>query len=485
MPTAAIGRFCLLAVAIGSAGLVVDANAQTQIEFTHGTIQTRNGESVACEVGQLEVPENRGNPGSRKIKLAVLRVRAVEGVGARAPVFMLAGGPGASSIEMVRRHVSNGGQTFLSALGGDLVAIDQRGVGDSRPNLDSSTLYEFPMDQPGDPKQMLGRIQSVCRGEAARWKSAGVDLSGYTTVESADDIDAVRAALGYSRIVLWGESYGTHLALATLRRHPAGVERLVLIGPEGPDHTLKLPGDSQRVLECLAEFSNADPAVSAKLPDLLGSLKSVLDGLDGKPVFVQVAGETVGISRFDVQSLIAEKLTRTRKGLDEIPSLVRAMADGDFTTAAAEIARFRRSDGVGSAMAMVMDSASGASPARLRQIAREARECLLGDVGNFPYPNVRKAWDAPDLGEMFRSPLKSDTPVLMIVGDLDPRTPVRNARELMEHMPNARLVIVENVSHDLPWGVRDIRACWEAFLAGQEPPTAQVRGPKMQFTPLP
>jgi len=473
-----------LALALAASARTNLCWAETDPKLEKEVLQLRGGGTIDAEFGRIEVPENRVNKKSRWISLAFLRVPSpVKNPGP--PVFMLAGGPGGSSIEMVKRHMAGGGRMILEMLRGDLVGIDQRGVGQSRPNLDSSTLYGISAEEPGDPAKMLKMIRKSSREEAKRWRDRGVDLTGYTTVESADDIDAVRAALGYDKIILWGESYGSHLAMATLRRHEKHIDRAVLIGPEGPDHTLKLPSYAQETLERIAELVKADPTWRTQIPDLLGLVKTVLNRLEKAPVYVEIEGVRVGVSKFDVQRLLAYKLSWTRRGIDEVPTTVKAMADGDFSTVARELMKERRSDGVQSAMQMVMDSASGGSKKRTAQIAKESKQCLLGDAANFPYPHIAKAWGAPDLGDEFRGPLRSEVPVLFIVGDLDPRTPVRDAKELMKLMPKSQLIVVENVSHDLPWGVPDIRKGWHDFLAGREVGVTRVIGPAMQFAPPP
>jgi pimeloyl-ACP methyl ester carboxylesterase len=88
---------------------------------------------------------------------------------------------------------------------------------------------------------------------AADFRARGIRLEAYNTRESADDVDAVRRAFGYKAITVWGRSYGSHLALAVLRQHPDAVERLILVGPEGPDHTWKLPSHVDAVLRRLDE----------------------------------------------------------------------------------------------------------------------------------------------------------------------------------------------------------------------------------------
>ena len=55
-------------------------------------------------------------------------------------------------------------------------------------------------------------------------------LESYTTEESADDLEALRLALGAEKITLWSISYGTHLALSMIRRHPESVHAAILAG---------------------------------------------------------------------------------------------------------------------------------------------------------------------------------------------------------------------------------------------------------------
>ena len=59
---------------------------------------------------------------------------------------------------------------------------------------------------------MLEAALATARDCAAHWKEQGVDLAAYTTNESADDLEALRHALGAATISLWSISYGTHLA---------------------------------------------------------------------------------------------------------------------------------------------------------------------------------------------------------------------------------------------------------------------------------
>ncbi|MGE3180306.1 MAG: alpha/beta fold hydrolase [Phycisphaerae bacterium] len=452
------------------------AEAQTP-ELEKRTLTARDGSTIEYDFGRIEVPENRTKPDSRTISIAFARIHSpLESHGP--PVFMIAGGPGGASVEMVTKLAKGGGSGFLKMLGGDLVGIDQRGIGESTPNLASPVRYEFEPTAPGDPEKMLAIVKRVGKIEAKRWRDQGVDLDGYTTSESADDMDAVRRALGYDKIVLWGASYGSHLAMATLRKHEAHVSRAVLIVPEGPDHTYKLPSAAQRAVEQLHAKVAEDETMREVVPDFLGTLRTVLERLEKEPVYVETNGQRVGVSKFDVQRWAANYIG-FRDGMQRVPAAVQRMSDGDFSDIARELMNDRIQDGVGSAMPIMMDGASGATTARRQRIADEAKTCLLADTVNFPFPGIAEAWNAPDLGDEFRGPLKAIVPILFIAGELDSRTPVSNARELMPDLPNAHLIVVKNAGHDLRW-----IALHEAigdFLAGRTVTITESEEPPLVF----
>lgn len=116
------------------------------------------------------------------------------------------------------------------------------------------------------------KLRKKARGCIAYWRDVlRVDLTRCNTNESADDREDLRQALGAKQISLWSISYGTHLALATIRRHPQSIQCAILAGTEGPDHTYKLPGNIQRHLENLAAVIKADPEIGKDVPDFLGS----------------------------------------------------------------------------------------------------------------------------------------------------------------------------------------------------------------------
>ena len=373
-----------------------------------------------------------------------------------------------------------GGAALADLIAGDYIGIDQRGTGQSSPNLASNVLYDLPLDAAGSPDGMAD-IDGTCGSNAvaAGFSARGIRLRAYNTRESADDVDDVRRALGYERITLWGRSYGSHLALATLRRHPDAIERVVLIGPEGPDHTWKLPSQVDVVLQRLSE--------KAQLPHLQDQMRQVIDQLARSPAVVETTHPvtrqpiTITIGAFDLQWVTAQALGDPR-AIVTLPAAYREMAAGNFQRIAPLVLLRRARLGVESAMKHLMDLSSGATAARLARIERESSTAVLGNAINFPGMYLREAWGSPDLGDDFRQPVTSTVPVLILVGDLDPRTPVENGREIVRTLPNGRLVVVENASHQFDvFGSAPIRAVLGPFLVGAPIAAERITLPALQF----
>ena len=130
---------------------------------------------------------------------------------------------------------------FVPQLPFDLILVEQRGVGNSRPRLDCPGSYDLPINRPADFRNMLGTAKEHTEACVQFWESRGVDLSGYNAKEMATDINTLREALGYEKINLIGGSFGSHHGLAVLRYFGEHIDRAVLSAVEGPDHTIKLP----------------------------------------------------------------------------------------------------------------------------------------------------------------------------------------------------------------------------------------------------
>lgn len=470
--------------------LTVSTNAQPKtgvLKIKPYTFENEKGEKVDSELGTFFVPENRSDPQSNLIELAFVRFKSTA-KNPGPPIVYLAGGPGGTGIGTAQ------GSRFPLFMAlrevADVIAFDQRGTNRSKPNLSCYDRLSMPLDVSPSREAALKELRASAKNCAAYWRMVQrVDLNGYNTNESADDLEDLRKVLGVNQISLWSISYGTHLAFATIRRHPKSIHRAILAGIEGPDHTYKLPSNIQKHLEDLAAVIKADPQIGKEIPDFLGLMKSVFDRLDAQPETVEIVDPRtkqkvkVIVSKFVMQFVVANNIGTTVTA--HFPALFYHASKDDFT----DLAQFWLSQtrGVfGSAMAFMMDCASGQTAARRERIAKEAKGTLLEDLFNFPFPDICQEWNAPDLGDEFRSPVRSDVPVLFISGTLDARTPVSNAEEYLTGFKNGTHMIIEGAVHSDPLFLSSpkIKDGMMEFLRGQPVTLTRISLPPMRFTPL-
>lgn len=429
---------------------------------------------VPAEYGRLVVPERHADPDGPVIELPFVRLTATT-QDPGPPIVHLAGGPGGSGLEDFFWNATGFFDWLLTLRElGDVVGLDQRGVGAAVPALDACEGWDVPLDEPGDRDGLLA--VAVERSERLRafWTDRGVRLDAYTTPESADDIDALRRALGAERIRLWGESYGTHLATEVIRRHGEHVDRAVLCGYEGPDHTYKLPSQVQQTLDAVAALARESPALGGRLPDLVGLLEGLLGDLEDRPRTVDLRGTRVTVGAFDLQSAVAGDMG-TNGEVRWLPHRLLAMAGGDFGWLAQHCLEERR-ERFTNAVYWLMDSASGATPERRRRIAAERPEAVLSDVIDFPFPAIECAWTVVDLGDDYRSPPVTAVPTLFVSGTLDARTPPGNVEAVLDGFSAGHHLVVEHGGHDTAFEAPEARRAARRFFAGEDPgaPRASV-----------
>lgn len=467
----------------------VDAKAQKagDLKIAPYIFESANNQKVDAELGKLPVPENRKNPKSRLIELAFVRFKSTA-QNPGPPIIYLAGGPGGSGIAAAR------GARFPVFMAmreiGDVIALDQRGVGLSQPNMFCSEAISYPPDKEPSREALLALLREQSRLCAARLRRQGIDLEGYNTNENADDLEDLRKAIGAEKVSLWSISYGTHLALTAIRRHEKRLHRVILAGVEGPAHTIKLPGNIQNHLVHIDKLVKADPEIGKDIPDFLGLMKTVFDRVERQPVVVEVTDPgthqkvNVTVNKFALQILTTNSFGGEEAAL---PARFQSLSKGDYSQAALSWARFVRGlRNAGSAMSSLMDCYSGVSPARRKQIQREATETLLGDVMDLPQPDICDAWGNPDLGETFRSPVKSKIPVLFISGTFDVRTPVSNAEEVRRGFPNSEHLIIEGAVHSDPLFISSpkIKDVILEFMKGQKISATRIHLPPIKFAPI-
>lgn len=453
-------------------------------------IQTKvDGQPYDRELGRLVVRENRNNPKSDLIELAFVRLKSTaEKPGY--PVVYLDGGPGSSAINLARVPEYMRAFQKLREVG-DVILLDQRGVGRSKPNLMWAAPQSLPLDVFADKQVALQTFLERARTAVNYFRSKNVDILAYNNIESAHDVDDLRKALKADKLNLVGFSYGTHLGLACIRYHGAHLNRVALIGTEGPDHTEKLPRTSDASLRRLAEVVAKAPELQGKLPDLVGLLKRLLDRFEKDPVIVRITDARsrkpvdVKVGKFGLQHLIFRDLGDTND-LPIFPAWFYTMDKGDYSILSRFVERRYNQYGSGlSVMTLVMDTSSGATKARRLRIERESKSALLDNAMNFPILNLGSVIDNLDLGDKYRLPIRTTVPTLFFSGDFDNQTPPFQADEVRRLFKSSTHIIVKNAGHESIFTESRVQQVIADYLRGQDVSSAQVSLPPLKFVAIP
>lgn len=451
----------LMAIALSLAALPTQAQLTTRTE----NVKLQNGTVVEVEAGELQVPESRKRPTGRRVTIPYYRLKS-ESQTPASPIFLLAGGPGSSWLDQFTKSDENAREVAFYRTIADVVLFDQRGGGHSSPAMTCPQTGELAVDQPSDAAVVRGAVRgllTICRD---RWQKEGVDLAAYNTVENAADVNDLRVALGYKKVSLIGGSYGSHLALQVMRQFPKSVDRVVIYGVEGPDHTWDNPSAALATLTRIAAEAEAAPALKSHIPEggLLKALERVIARLESEPQVVNTVVVDAGLVR-----RMARRGAGRRDRPNAWPEMIMALDRGDYSLLAKGRLDNRQLQ-LPNPVHFSMDCASGISAKRRRRHRADPAARLLGDI-NFEYESLCDLWPSEDLGESFRTNVKSDIPALVIHGTLDTSTPIENAREVAASLRNSQLVEVIGGTHGAIYNLYErwppMRGLLAAFLAGK------------------
>lgn len=415
-------------------------------------------EELLC--GTLAVWENRDTRAGRKIDLHLVVVPALAEPVAPDPVFALSGGPGEGATDQAPGWAEEGGEIRRHR---DIVLVDQRGTG--RSNRLDCRLPEDPKDTQAYFEPVLpADAVAKCRAELEKI----ADLELYTTSIAADDLDEARAFLGYQRINLEGGSYGTRMAQVYLRRHESRVRSVLLTGVAGMNQHLPLwhARDGQRALDLLFDRCEAEPACAAAFPSVRAELPAVLSRLSRERGRTTVkspeSGQPVEVTI--PRDIFAEQLRfllyapRTAAAL---PYVVHRAALGDF-------APFGRvailwEPALRGALAMGMHlSVTCAEDLPFIDPAQVDAAVAGTSLGAYRVRQQQAAcaeWPRGQAPPGFHELIRSEVPVLMVSGGLDPVTPPRWAEAALPHLSRGSHLLIPEGHHG--FGGLENRDCFQ------------------------
>lgn len=422
---------------------------------------------VVARCGTLSLPENPSHPDRLiAIHIEILPARYES----HRAIAVIPGGPGQAASEIAPMVADGAFEKPLLALRDhyDILFVDLRGMGLSNPfGCDFTDAKD-----PGSYFRQLwpDRIVKQCRQSS----SLNHDPSLYNTNHAVDDLDAVRGALGYPKLVLDGGSYGTFFSFVYIRRHPAHVESTVLDGVYAPGFQ-PLPGSpdgAQAALNDLIRRCQDDKMCRTHFPDFGAHFNAVIRRFDHGPIPVPV---TISGNR---QSLWLSKevlVDRVRQALYDpenaayIPVVFEHAYDKDYGPLGDLV------NGMSLALAKALDWGAFLSytcadeiPLLSESDMRAAsQQSFVGDLRARAQQRACRLWKVPSMPPSFNEPVRSGLPILMIMGSDDPTTPPKYARRELPFLSDATAIVVRGAGHTTETACTD-RLVEQFVRAGSE-----------------
>ena len=440
-------RICALwllsiSLILGFSSTAISETAAT-LEFKHCQIQ-QQATKIDAECATLIRPEDLAKPEARQIELSVARLAATTPNPTSDAFTIIQGGPGGSSIDLA---ISLSQVIEMIRRDRDVLLVDQRGTGRSK---------QLSCDTPDNISELDPKVIAELTTACASQLSNSSDLKHYTTSVAVQDLDAVRAAAGYSQLSIYGVSYGTRVAQHYLRRFPEQTRLLIIDGVV--DVGLNLAG-SEIALRSQAAFDNvvarcaASTACTEEFGDIKSKFESVHRRLKEAPVTIQTrhpqTGKATEVSIGDNELLISVRLMPyATETVSLLPLLIQQAYVGDYGLLAAysQIA----SESLQETLAIGMHNSvmcSEDEPFLDYENLTSAAHTYFGDEAADLMKTTCAIWPQGLIDDDFQEPFASDKPILVLSGETDPITPPSNGERAANMFSNSRHIIVPAHGH--------------------------------------
>jgi pimeloyl-ACP methyl ester carboxylesterase len=395
----------------------------------------------------VTVWEDRSARAGRRLPLRVIVLPRLDSTGSPRAYFVVTGGPGQGAATTARAAVAASQGLRRTH---DIVLVDQRGTGESG-------SLRCPM--PRHDSEFFGAIFPRAALRACRDSlRARADLAKYGTADAMDDLDEVRAALGYDQIDLEGQSYGSLAARVYARRHPSRVRSLVLIGVV-PDQ-FRLPSryaaSLQASLDAVLADCERDAGCARAHPRLREHLTSVVTRLRQAPVPTRVRSPGSG-ETFEVRLSLGDFAYGIRgllyhEGVLRVPELIDRAAAGHFTPVAQ--AYLNRATTHWRTLSIGMHLAVACTEDVPYVTERDRASARATIAGTYLIDEYRGACRELMPGVARREPESGrlpDVPILLLSGRRDPVTPPYHATRVAADFRDRLHLVFSKGGHGY-WG---------------------------------
>ena len=239
-----------------------------------GGIAKDRRRKLTVECARLQVPLDYAKPTGATISIALLRIHYADQPQRIGSLLVNPGGPGGSGVNLA---VSLAGSVSTDVLQHfDIVGFDPRGVGLSTPVKCLSTSQEdrlLALDTDVRTAAGLRAAKQLYADFAAACNATyGSAIARYDTVDTARDMDRIRAALGEATMNYLGFSYGTELGAVYAHLFPNSIRAAALDGAVDPKSDdlvswtrVQTSGFEQAFDQFASDCVTKDPVVSSAI----------------------------------------------------------------------------------------------------------------------------------------------------------------------------------------------------------------------------
>ena len=416
--------------------------------------------NVSARCTTVSVPET---PGGRTIAIHVAVIPATAARPERDPLVILPGGPGVAANGMANWVANTAFKEVRQTR--DIILADYRGTGRSGALRCELPASEEALAAEYFPKDAIAQCRETLAKKA--------DLRAYTTAAIVSDLEAVRKALGYQRLNLYGTSYGTRVALEYMRRHPKNLRAVILDGVVPP--SIASPStharDAQHSLDGVLALCEADAACHAAYPNIRD---------DAKKTFTRIASEETRVNnvRFAPGVLLENfrNLLYSPERYSRVPYVLHRAANGDLlplTTAAMQNARAIRAT-LDLGLLLSISCAEDLPRIDLARARAAADGTFLGTFRVDEQLAACSVWERGAVDRAFGTPVRSSVPVLLISGALDPVTPPKYGDEVARTLERSVHAIMPRGSHSGESG-GCVEALMEQFIRTGAPERVELQ----------
>lgn len=416
------------------------------------------GQTVTC--GYVTVPENRGRPTGAKVQLAVAIFKSQHVQNDSNPVIRLEGGPGGPSLDNWATYITATNYSSF-VFNHDLIMFDQRGTGYSTPSLKCSEVLELQyamlnkhFSAKASEQMQLQAIQA-CHD---RLLGDGIDLNSFNTLENAADVHDLIVALGYKQANLYGVSYGTRLALTTMRLFPSVIRSVVLDSVYPPqENRTALPATTQRVFNTLFHGCAIDTHCNTFYPQLDSVFYQLVTDLNASPVQFQTTNPVTNkqynvVMAGDDFVFVLFGALYVSSFIPELPKMIYQVRNKDYTLLSQIYGAVEFDDTFSDGMFYSADCSEDWDFLTQKDIAKalqgitpQIQSALQSDLQQ-EYDTCQ-VWNVQRVAGVQKQPVVSSIPTLVLSDEYDPITPPAMGKLAAQTLKNSYYFLFPGLGH--------------------------------------